>query len=124
MKSAIVALFTSTEEVDRALAALGRAGIQEMNSQLIENLSQDGPDVPDAKAPSLASDRGWSDQPAPRYIESDLLAELGLNDDEIAFYSQGMEMGGQLLVIRVDEKDLDRARQIVTEHDGDIFARE
>jgi hypothetical protein len=124
MKHAVVALFTRAEEVDRALAALRRAGIPEMSSQTIENLSQDGPDVTGANVPSLAPERGWADQPAPRYVETDLLTELGLNDDEIAFYSQGMEMGGQLLVIRVDEKDSDTVRQIITEHDGEIFAHE
>jgi hypothetical protein len=114
MKSRVVVLFTGPEAIDRALAALRRAGLSDMNSQLIENLSQDGPDTPAA---------GWSDQPTPRYTETELLATLGLDDDEIAFYSQGMEMGGQLLVLTVDEKDAGSVREVVAEHEGKVFSR-
>jgi hypothetical protein len=118
MKSTVVALFTTPEEVDRLLAALRRAGVREMNSQTIENLAQDGPDMPDAK---LASEAGWSEQPAPRYTETELLGELGLTDDEIAFYSQGMELGGQLLAITVDERDAGRVEELMVEHGGEAF---
>jgi hypothetical protein len=122
MKSPVVALFADGDSVDRALAALRRAGFHQMSSQTIENLSQDGPDAPDAKLPAMAPEARWSDRPAPRYTETELLATLGLADDEIAFYSQGMEMGGQLLVINVAERDVGRVRDIVMEHEGKVFS--
>jgi hypothetical protein len=123
MKSHVVVLFTGPEAIDRALVALRRAGLREINSQIIENLSQDGPDMPDAKLSALTPEAGWSDQPTPRYTETELLATMGLDDDAIAFFSQGMEMGGQLLVLTVDERDTGKVREIVTENEGQVFSR-
>jgi hypothetical protein len=118
MEKQIVALFTDPEAIDRVIAALHQAGFAQLNSRVIESLSQGGPDSLGATLPSLDPEAGWSNQEAPRYTEVDLLATMGLPEEEMAFYSQGMEMGGQLLVITVDNSQEERACRILAEHDG------
>jgi hypothetical protein len=122
MKTQVVVLFTTAADLDAAVDALTKRAAGTINTQAIEGLPQSGPDSLDASVPGLAEDAGWPNHAAPRYTETNLLGEFGLNDEEISFFSQGLEVGGTVLVVEAEDTDETALRQILGEYNAQFFS--
>lgn len=123
--SQIVSLFTSQQDAAEALETLHRKQPSGVEVRVLE-----GPVTKDGDAsvgrerepfmtPAPGSEPAKTSPVAREWVEDeDAFTELGLSEEEAAFFQRGMQSGGVIVVVNTDEDKSDAVYRILDEKNG------
>jgi hypothetical protein len=128
----VVALFSEAADTDTAIKKLSEAGLDtgkaRVHSQNTIESSANLRAMPSANAgisggtaaPGAAGTTGGAGGGAfmtDESVESYLLTH-GLDGDEVAFFAHGIQEGGHIVIIQVENDEVDTARKVLQEAGG------
>jgi len=118
----IVGLFNSQEELGLAIEELAQADLDDIETEVIDNLEDQANQFVGAPTTSV---NPAVITPAPVIIttshKDNLIDRIGVDEEEADFLAQGLQGGASLLVVEVEEKHLGKAAEILRQHQGQLF---
>lgn len=120
----VVSLFSSQEELGLAIEELAKVNLGDIETEVIDNLEDSvnqtvGTPVTSVN-PSVVS-------PTPVVIETshqdNLIDRLDIDQDEADFLAHGLQHGGSLLVVEVEDDYLGQTLEILRKHEGRLFEK-
>ena len=118
--SKVVSLFESQAEATRALDALHSSDYESIETEVIEHvreLDYGGTGIV-APAPNASSGvAGAVTIPNP-------LQDADLDDEEAAWFAEGVRGGGVLVVAEVDDEAANSVKEILRDHGGRTYEKE
>lgn len=116
----VVSLFESQEEATKALDALYASSYESVDAEVIDNVSEldYGETGVVAPAPNASTGvAGAVDIPNP-------LQDTDLGDEEAAWFAQGVQGGGVLVVAEVDDEHAEAVAQLFHDYGGRTYEKE
>lgn len=116
----VISLFKSQEEATRALDALHTRDYENIEIEVIDNargIDERGSGIV-APAPNASTGvAGTIGMPNP-------LQDIDLEDEEAAWFADGVRGGGVLVVAEVDDEGTRSVKKILGEHGGRTYKKE
>lgn len=117
--SKVIALFESQAEATRALDALHAGDYKDIETEVIEDARDMDYGTIGVAAPAPNASTGVAGVVA----IPDPLQDIGLDDEEVAWFAQGIRGGGVLVVVEVDDEDAQSVERILRDHGGRTFEK-
>lgn len=116
----VVSLFDSQAAASQATEALSQANFGDVDVEVIDTYSSDTADTEQYDyVPTVDLTVGSAAAPASAAVSlADPARGLGLSDDEVRFFSRGVERGGVLVVAKVDDEQAPAVRRVLQENGG------
>jgi len=115
----IISLFGSQAEATRAVEALHASDFESIEIEVIENSRELDYGDTGIVAPAPNASTGVAGAVA----IPDPLQDLDLDDEEAAWFAQGVRGGGVVISAEVDEDDAGTVAQILRDHGGRTYER-
>ena len=120
----IVSLFSSQEELGLAIEELAKTDLGDIETEVIDNLEDSANQIVGAP---LTSVNPSVVNPTPVVVttshQDSLMDRLGIENDEAAFLAHGLQHGGSLLVVEVEDEHLGQTVEILRKHEGRLFEK-
>ena len=117
--SKIVSLFESQAEATKALDVLHASDYENIEAEVIE----DARDMDYGSTGVVAPAPNASTGVAGVVGIPDPLQDIGLDDEEAAWFAEGVRGGGVLVVAEVDDEDAGSVEKILRDYGGRTFKR-
>jgi hypothetical protein len=129
----VVALFAREQDAEKAIKKLAESGfdtgdVRVHNKKTIENstniraMPSANTGVAAGSAPSPAVAGGTTGAPGGAVIADDTvesyLASIGVDGNEVSFFTHGVQEGGSLVLISVSNDEAEKARKVLAEAGG------